>query len=250
MNKLVKIYGERNTNTNYLGELIRLNLVLPELPGVVPANIKRYQDKWPGNEWLRDLYFLSSYGRNLGWKHAAVDWPRLKKTGIYKRNRVTVVTLTKNRYAWLLSLYKRPYHQYYAKKPTFSEFLERPWKTVWREGMPRWVESPVHLWNAKNASYLREADEGRALHLRAEDTLIDPQQVINRIAHVAGVTTASEFHNVLRSTKDDSKDFDYYRQYYLSDGWRAGLSENDVKVINKKLDRAIVDRFGYALISS
>lgn len=245
MNKLVKIYGERNTNTNYLSELIRLNLDLPELPGVVPADIKRYQDKWSGNEWLRDLYFLSSYGRNLGWKHTAVDWPRLKKTGLYKRNRVTVVTLTKNPYAWLLSLYKRPYHQYYAKKPTFSEFLVRPWKTVWREGLPRWVESPVHLWNAKNASYLREADEGRALHLRAEDTLIDPQQVIERIAQVSGAMRVDEFRNVLNSTKDGSKDFNYYRNYYLGEGWRSELSGKDIRVINERLDESLIDRYGY-----
>lgn len=187
--------------------------------------------------------------QNLGWKHAAVDWRRLKKTGLYKRNSVTVVTLTKNPYAWLLSLYKRPYHQYYAKKPTFSEFLTRPWKTVWREGLPRWVESPVHLWNAKNASYLREADEGRAMHLRAEDTLIDPQQVIDRIAQVAGVVRVGEFRNVLRSTKDGSKDFNYYREYYLGEGWRSDLAEHDVEVINKQLDRSTVERFGYALIN-
>ncbi|USR41528.1 hypothetical protein L1F06_008915 [Ectopseudomonas hydrolytica] len=248
MKKLVKLYGERNTNTNYLSELIRLNLDLEELPSVVPANIKRYQDKWPGNEWLRDLYFMSSYGRNLGWKHAAVNWPRLKRTGLYKRNSVTVVTLTKNPYAWLLSLYKRPYHQYYAKKPSFSEFLTRPWKTVWREGMPRWMESPVHLWNAKNASYLRDADEDRALHLRAEDTLIDPQQVIERIAQVAGMVRPSEFRNVLASTKDGSKDFNYYRDYYLGESWRSGLAEQDIEIINRQLDKRLVRRYGYALI--
>lgn len=248
MNKLVKIYGERNTNTNYLSELIRLNLALPELPGVVPADIKRYQDKWPGNEWLRDLYFLSNYGHNLGWKHAAVDWSRLKKARLYKRNSVTVVTLTKNPYAWLLSLYKRPYHQYYAKKPAFSEFLTRPWKTVCREGMPRWVESPVHLWNIKNASYLRDADEGRALHLRAEDTLIDPLQVIEQIAQVAGVLRVGEFRNVLSSTKDGSKDFNYYRDYYLGESWRSGLSEQDIEIINRQLDAGLMRRYGYTFL--
>ncbi|WP_312928194.1 hypothetical protein [Stutzerimonas nitrititolerans] len=248
MKRLVKIYGERNTNTNYLSELIRLNMNLPELPGVIPAAVRRYQDKLPGNEWLRDIYFLSSYGRNLGWKHAAVDWIHLKKTGLYKRNSITVVTLTKNPYAWLLSLYKRPYHQYYAKKPTFNEFLVRPWKTVCREGMPRWVESPVHLWNAKNASYIREADEGAVLHLRAEDTLIDPERVIERIAEKSGVERLGEFRNVLQSTKGGGKDFNYYRDYYLGERWRSALAERDVCVINERLDRAIVEQFGYSVI--
>jgi hypothetical protein len=248
MNKLLKIYGERNTNTNYLSELIRLNLDLPELPGVVPATIKRYQDKLPGNEWLRDLYFLSSYGRNLGWKHAAVDWSRLKKTELYKRNSVTVVTLTKNPYSWLLSLYKSPYHQYYAEKPSFSEFLARPWKTVWREGVSQWVASPVHLWNVKNASYLREADEGRCLHLRTEDTLIDPQQVIERIAQVAAVAGAGEFRNVLRSTKDGSKDFNYYRDYYLGESWRSGLAKQHIEVINQSLDQELMRCYGYTFL--
>jgi hypothetical protein len=248
MSKFVKIYGERNTNTNYLSELIRLNLDLPELPGVVPAFIKKYQRKVPGKEWLRDIYFLSSYKRNLGWKHAAVDWAHLQKTGLYKRNNITVVTLTKNPYAWLLSLYKRPYHQYYANKPTFSEFLVRPWKTVCREGMPRWVESPVHLWNAKNASYIREADKRAALHLRAEDTLIDPERVIGQIAEKSGAGRLGEFCNVLQSTKEGSKDFNYYRDYYLGERWRSALSESDVFVINERLDRAVVEWFGYSVI--
>lgn len=62
MSKRVKIYGERNTNTNYLSQLIGLNLKAEEIPGVVPARIMALQRRLPGNELVRDLYFFFNYG--------------------------------------------------------------------------------------------------------------------------------------------------------------------------------------------
>ena len=70
--KYVKIYGERNTNTNYLGELIRLNLDVSELPGVVPRKMRRLQTRLPAKNFLRDAYFAATYAKNLGWKHSMV----------------------------------------------------------------------------------------------------------------------------------------------------------------------------------
>lgn len=248
MRKLLKIYGERNTNTNYLSELVRLNLVIDELPGVVSPRVKRLQDKCPGHEWLRDLYFTCQYRQTLGWKHAAVNWQRLTATSLYETNDVTVVTLTKNPYAWLLSLYKRPYHQYGAKKLTFTEFISSPWRTVRREGVSRWVESPVHLWNVKNSSYLNAGSVRRILNLRAEDTLIDPQRVVECVAEVADVSRVGSFRNVLNSTKDGGKDFRYYQEYYLGERWREELDGADIKIINQRLDAALMEKFEYSFL--
>ena len=54
MSRLIKIYGERNTNTNYLEKLIHLNLDAQQLPGVAPRYVKTIQKILPGKEWLRD----------------------------------------------------------------------------------------------------------------------------------------------------------------------------------------------------
>jgi hypothetical protein len=111
--KLIKIYGERNTNTNYLGELISLNLDVAEVLGVVPQSMRRIQTRLPVKNALRDIYFQFTYARNLGWKHAKVEDPaHIRKYSLVKNNEVRFITLTKNPYSWLLSLFRRPYHQY------------------------------------------------------------------------------------------------------------------------------------------
>ena len=38
MAKLIKLYGERNSSTNYLGRLLELNLEVEGFPGVAPPN--------------------------------------------------------------------------------------------------------------------------------------------------------------------------------------------------------------------
>jgi hypothetical protein len=43
MRKQIKIYGERNTSTNYVSELVRLNLDADEMSGVVPRYINAMQ---------------------------------------------------------------------------------------------------------------------------------------------------------------------------------------------------------------
>ena len=66
MKKLVKIYGERNTGTNYIDKLIRLNLETHLLTGVAPRHIQVLQRIIPGKQLVRDKYFELTYARNLG----------------------------------------------------------------------------------------------------------------------------------------------------------------------------------------
>ena len=73
MVRQIKVYGERNTNTNYLEQLIHLNLDVGQLAGVVPRYVKTIQKVLPGKEWLRDWYFSVTPHRNLGWKHSCVQ---------------------------------------------------------------------------------------------------------------------------------------------------------------------------------
>lgn len=250
MVRLIKIYGERNTNTNYLSELVRANLHVEELPGVVPAKIKRLQDRLPGKEWLRDLYFHYNYSEGLGWKHAAVDWDRLHNTPVFRRHKVTVITLTKNPYSWLLSLYRKPYHYYDAAKPDFSKFLRQPWKTVRREHTVRYLENPIQLWNIKNASYLNSCKEDSVIRLKSEDTLLAPENVINTIEKEIGDSDIRKdsFINITRSTKDKNKHFEYYKDYYLNERWRSDLSSGDIEFINNQLNVKLVEKFGYCLL--
>ena len=65
----IKIYGERNTGTSYLEQLIVRNLNVDSLRGGIPRSIRRL---FPNSEYARDWYFRATRSRNLGWKHALV----------------------------------------------------------------------------------------------------------------------------------------------------------------------------------
>ncbi|MEW6079401.1 MAG: hypothetical protein AB1724_16465 [Thermodesulfobacteriota bacterium] len=245
----IKIYGERNTGTNYLGRLIDLNLNARQLPGVVPPFISKLQKILPGNEIIRDLYFSLSFSSNLGWKHTRVSPAALKTSPLVNSNLV-ILTVTRNPYAWLLSLYRRPYHQRYADNPSFETFLQRPWKTTRRDNTGRILKNPVELWNIKNNAYLGLQGLA-ALNLTAEGILADPAGVMKQISGRFSIPRRTDrFVDHERSTKDRGKDVHYYRDYYLNEKWKSDLSAGALAIINEFVDRRLMDYFGYQILAS
>ena len=244
MERLIKLYGERNTNTNYMSRLIGLNLDARELRGTVP--------KWMrylfGTERQRDLYFEFTYGNNLGWKHSCVKPPdALLKYRLVREKRVAFVSITKNPYSWLLSLHRNHYHQEYREPPSFEEFLTLPWKTVGREECGAVVANPVELWNLKNASYLHLRELG-GLNITTESLFEDAEAVIAKIGKHFGIGRRQEaFVNYEVSTKNRDVGPEYYRDYYLNERWAEKLSNESLEIINRTLDRRLVSYFGYEL---
>ncbi|MBW1914379.1 MAG: hypothetical protein JRI86_05510 [Deltaproteobacteria bacterium] len=210
--KRIKIYGERNAGTKYLVKLARLNFDVFILRGearhsFVPSFLRK-------TEAAKDLFFRMTFSQNLGWKHAiAPDPAYLKKMQIYS-NDLLFLTISKNPYSWLLSLFRRAYHQK-KKMDSFEDFLTTPWETVARERSRKEFENPIVMWNEKNRSYLDLRKQG-------------------------------SFMNCLLSTKNKGKkDYNYYRKYYLQEQWREKLDTNIIKIINKYLDAEIMERFDY-----
>ena len=247
--KYVKIYGERNTNTNYLRQLVRLNLEVAELPGVIPKRMQKIQARLPAKNLLRDIYFWCTFHRNLGWKHSqAPASSQLAKMRVVKKHEVVFLTITKNPYSWLLSLYKRPYHQYYREKPTFEEFLRIPWTTVYRERVRQEVANPIELWNLKNQSYL-QLGSLQAVNLSAESILEDPEAIITDLAQNFSIPRSTDsFVNFEESTKYESRDSSYYRDFYLQERWRSDLSSEAIAIINDQLSADLMQHFGYEFL--
>lgn len=248
---LVKVYGERNSGTIYLSELIRLNFVAKELRGFVPWPVSGLQFLLPGREAVRDTFFSTTFGSNLGWKHMCVrPVEQLQQYSISSR-RLHFVTITKNPYSWLLSMHRRPYHQYYKTALSFEEFLTTPWQTTGRDGTEQTIANPIELWNVKNKSYLPLDRAFPALNLRYEDVLCDPAEVMDRIASEFQLQRTSDvFRNFEQSTKDTSKDSSYYQDYYLNERWRDKLSKDAIEIINQHLDTELVRTFGYDILGS
>jgi hypothetical protein len=242
----IKIYGERNTGTNYLIELISRNFNINVLNGVAPDRLIALENLLHSGEVLKDFYFYFAFGRTLGWKHSSVKSP--KELAKYKISRNTYfITLSKNPYSWLLSLYKNPYH-YKGKVGTFEEFIETPYKNVKRENTGKSSEYPVNIWNIKNKSYIGLNNELKIINLKYEELLIDPEKTINKIKMKFNLELKnSTFVNVTDSTKGASSNFSSYQEYYLNEKWKdnKNLTPNAISIINKMLDYSIMQHYGY-----
>ena len=248
MPKRIKIYGERNSNTNYLGKLLELNLKAQQLRGTAPRSVNRLQKVLPGKELITDLYFFLTFHSNLGWKHARVKPIEQLLKVSSQMGDLNFITITKNPYSWLLSLHRNSYHQYYSEKPSFEQFLQMPWETIFRDNISGPLKNPIELWNIKNNSYL-QLKSFIALNLTAESILEDPKKVIDTISRTFSREKLSdELVMYEQSTKAENKDSNYYQDYYLNERWRDKISNEAVSVINETVDKTLMSYFGYHVL--
>ena len=254
MQKL-KIYGERHTSSNYLSRLLALNLDVQELSGTAPKYLRKIESLTGRRHWFRDRYFARTFEKNLGWKHTLVPHAQaLADIRVMRSEGVHIVTLTKNPYSWLLSMFRNPYHEgagkgrrAEARDLSLEAFLQQPWTTLGRENAPAVIDSPIQLWNLKNAA-LVVIPEQMALHLTTEQTIVEPEQVVRDIAQRFAIPMKqAEFVNFEASTKNKpGHDGTYYRDYYLNEVWREEFSNEAIAIVNKRVDQDLMHRFGYA----
>lgn len=258
MSKIIKIYGERNTGTNYFHHLINLNLDVSLLRGVVPTYVWIFSDaslkafpsfckNYRVNEKILDIYFKMTSSKNFGWKHTLIS-PELKNILRKSGDNVIFLTLIKNPYSWLLSLYDHPYH-FNKKQMDFEQFLLKPWDTVGRENSSEHFVNPIDMWNKKNENYIELKDIVTIINIKYEDLLANPGNIIDSISKQFNIPKKYDnFKNLKQSVKRSEKDFNYYQTYYLKERWRDKLSNKSIKIINKYLNENLMDYFGYKKI--
>ncbi|MEO9476655.1 MAG: sulfotransferase domain-containing protein [Cyclobacteriaceae bacterium] len=245
----LKIYGERNTGTNYLERLLKTNLKTDVLPGVAPLSIQLLELLSPGRENLREWYFKRTFDQNFGWKHRCVDLTVLEKNEALA-GRIGFLCLLKNPYSWLLSFYKRTHHYEHLKHESFEDFLQTPISLLPRDNIANHKLTPVKIWNLKNSSYLELSKNSHHTKILKYESLIkDPKQTIDEIAFRFKVSRKSEsFINVVKSTKSKSnKNFYDYQKYYNEEIWKQNLTTRSIHLINSELDQPLVNTLGYRL---
>jgi hypothetical protein len=258
--QVIKIFGERNTGTNYLEQLIENNLSVKQLPGITHPYLLKIRGKLklieyafpslskktPWNKFI-NFYLLNTKSINLGWKHSAPDYSFINRYS--ESNKLFIVTLTRNPYSWLLSLYKKPYGFEYIKreKLSFDDFINYLYNPLIIENMDAKLNL-IQLWNEKNRSYLNNQIE--SINVKFEDLITDPASIISSIATTTNCSfDEGEFINVQQSTKNEkNKDNTYYRDYYENEKWRQSLSNGSIDNINKYLNEDVMKSYGYDFI--
>ena len=243
MKKVLKIFGERNTGTNYFSELILKNFDVELLDGKL-----RKGNLFTFNEWTKDLYFSFTKKHNLGWKHSSINIDLINN----HNNQPVIITLTKNPYSFLLSLFKRPYHYKGRKPDTFSAFLASKWGVRKRDNYNKeYYTNPIVLWNKKNQSYINlNTANIVSLLFTYEELLADPNRVLKKISFACDLPLRENFSNIDSSTKNDDKNFSDYQKYYLNEEWKESISNEELLIINSYLDEEVMSFFNYSKIDT
>lgn len=263
MNK-VKIYGERNAGTQYITRLIKANFICDVIPGTLADMGLEHRERI--EEWLlevfsdedkriwarhkkMDEFFQVNLYATLGWKHGVPPYNVIARHP--DKHEIVFITIIKNPYAWLLSLFRRPYDYLGVKFPKqFDDFISEPWLTLERDNAPAILSSPVELWNLKTAGYLHLSKLFPTILVRYEELLCDPEIILNSISCYLEKRNNS-FALISEATKaedSDNKSFSYYKDYYLNDRWREQLLPHQIEKINKLLNLSIFEEVGYKYI--
>jgi hypothetical protein len=265
----VKVFGERNTGTNVLSQLVEANSSSKCLPGTEPEidrkGWQRAQAPWiigkRMREWCFDRVFA---GQNAlhSWKHCATNFEDI---AIFDRTLVLITV--RHPASWLISLFRNPYQCLGTIPESLAEFVEFRWKTTGRERLGRRTFTPLQLYQAKIDSYLSFTDQLSRFDIahhfvRFEDIVADQKSTFDAISNDL-LMPHQDFEPVQSSTKDKglfrkaaerralasdgpaSKDLDYYRAYYGEERWRERLAGLEA-AINGRVDWDRLDRFGYA----
>jgi hypothetical protein len=234
----IKVFGERHTGTKYLLKLIELNM--PEF-NIVQGTGSWVLEKLYYRPWVElayDMYFRKTFPKVLGWKHSAVHCAALYEQKIFEKT--FFVCLVRNPYSWLLSMHRMPYHAYDMPR-SFEDFLVSEWPVLDRD-MCR-AKNVMDLWNVKNYSYLHS---GFYL-MKFEDLVCNPRKTIYKLAkRLESDFRYSQFEGYNRSTvHGESRDSDWYKNYYGTEKWRHRLSPRALELIAKGIDWGIAHEFGY-----
>ncbi len=256
----VKIYGERNTGTNYLTELLNSNAPVTVLEGRAPRrhpaliltrNIRKLA---PGfgrglHEATLDYFFSKRFNKTLGWKHMSPSPARIGPEALAE---VRFLMVTKNPYSWALSLFKKPYHVG-GRDAHFEDFLSRKLPVMeTRENTGPDPLTPIEAWNHKMRGYLALKDAARfATIIRYEDFLQDEFAALNQAAKSIDLPLSDTFVNVTKGVKrsDKGKTQSFYIDYYLNERWREKLSKEAIEKINATLDQELVADLGYRIVT-
>lgn len=248
-NYKIKVFGERNTGTNYLEKLLKINFKNTLITGTY-AQARPFTYKFLKLlrlnvllEKLADRYFKNN-PQTLGWKHRKL--PALFDKNIYEN--IIFILVVRNPYDFLLSFKRRPYNTGFSsseKNIIFNEIKSRKRETSSSE---KFVNA-IDLYNKKYKSYLDFKAQNMII-IRYEDLVMETEKTLNKINGQFTLLTKNGFPNILNenSKGDKGRDLNFYKNQLINKNYHKLFDNLELKKINSFLDFNILNKFSYKII--
>lgn len=259
LDMFAKVFGERNTGTNFLVKLLKLNTNLTNLThprGLSGAeNFNRLIESYPSlassrvakqfiRQRLLDSERKKDFSVNYGWKHAALDYRQIQEQPRFADT--LFLCLVRNPWRFTSALHRRPYNYLPEASKDLKKFITSPLITNERDGLVEaCLETPVDLWNKKVLSYFDFAS-----HHPVNVQVVYYEQIISNIdSFFDGLLKFCDV-NVHRSipqesTKKDAKSFTDYKREVENYSPVEALGNEVTKLISERIDKRVFQQTIY-----
>jgi hypothetical protein len=261
----IKIFGERNTGTNAVRQMLIANsksVIHPgtkeEMSELASSSLRSIQARIANKkvefidrmghpplkrEQIIDKLFLGS-GLTERWKHSATN---VTTRELEEINDTKFILTVRHPLSWLVGLYKKPYHILVEKPDSIIGFSDLDWRTVGRENLLRASYKPLDLLEEKYKSYLSFMDKLKQKGLeykviKFEDFVVDQKGTFESLLGFMD-RPSPKFSELIKSTKETHKDSKYYAFYYSNELWREEFPE--INRINNTISKDLMSAFGY-----
>jgi|GEM_PF-5907044 len=251
-----KIFGERNTGTNYLEHLVRTNFSTELLRGgmeeiwhLAPTLLVGKPQIEQSDEVNRiyDADARRILDSDFGWKHSAPQLQRILSSS--HSNNTLFIMIVKHPYFWLRSLHDNPYYPGYRKEE-LCVFAERRMQIFDRDGLTEeWLE-PAKILERKLRSYIVLAESNlNTLVIRYEDLLEMFEFSMDRISKFLPRKGHGTYNNLNKSAKASVKQrsLDFYKRKYNLNRASVAVDHKTKIVVRKSLSAEVLEWFGYEL---
>ena len=233
----IKVFGERNSGTNYLSSLLKRNVSEVGL------------------------------GAKFGWKHGLVDHERIAKEG----KDTLFLAIFKSPYSWAVSMNGKPHHAPQLYRLPFSEFIRSEWACYSGENFDKrdLSENPIKpeeemlhernpntkkrfgnvllMRQAKIKSFLKIADVTDKFEVvKYEDLLYTPKQVLNRIINKYDLKRKRPKLVLEAGYQGKNPKIPFKRRkFYLQKEYFNTYTKEDLDYVNQYIDFELESKIGY-----
>src|SRR6185312_4357526 len=190
-------------------------------------------------------FHVHSLEHEAEWKHGPVRMPNRTWNGVPAR----FILCVKNPYAWVVSCYRyfqRSWQCDPTVAPQFQQNPSMPFDQFLRS--PSYgFESPIHRWNQMHRLWLATLPTARTQVVRQEDQPTQSREVLYRIERHLELQRLGADLRVIQERIDVNArpSGPMNCDYYLNHDYIAAYSDNDLRLMDKILDRDVLGHLGY-----